>query len=204
MDRLDEALYAARPLLTRVDDLLTVSGAPEDHAVWGELRRVRLLPADAVQAVAALRPSALNDAGPELRAEARTCVDVAAALPRPDEWTGEAAEAYDEARRRMAVTLSGGDESLEERLQATADLAEALKHWMEQTRATVAAALATVLTSAEALTLRSGPVTVPSAGPEALAAADIAAHLLRTVADNYDQATDLIHGSTPLTTAALI
>jgi hypothetical protein len=204
MDRLDEVLQAARPLLTRVDDMLTVVGAPEDHAVWGELRRVRLLPADAVQAVAALRPSALSDAGPELRAEARACVEVAASLPSPDEWTGDAAEAYDEVRHRVTVTLSGADESLDERLQATAELAEALMKWMEQTRAAVAAALATVLTSGEALTLRSGPISVPSAGPEALAAADIAAHLLRTVADNYEQATDLIRGSTPLTTTALM
>ena len=68
----------------------------------------------------------LGEAGPEIRAEARACVEIATDLPAPEKWTGEAAEAYDEARQRTAAELSGGDESLDERLEATADLAEAL------------------------------------------------------------------------------
>ena len=201
MDRLDDLLHTARPLLSKVDEMLASAGAPADHRVWDELRRVRLLPGEAAQAVAALRPSALGDAGPELRAEARACVEVAAELPPPDEWTGEAAEAYDEVRRRMATQLSGGDESLDERLQATADLAEALREWMEQTRGELATALAGVLSSSEAITLVASGGLRPPPPADVLAAADIAVHLLRTVADNYDDAMDLIQGSSALTSA---
>lgn len=199
MDRLDDLLRSSRPLLDQVDDLLARAGAPAEHPIWAELRRVRLLPGEATRAVAALRPGALAEAGPELRAEAQVCVTVADDLPAPDEWTGDAADAYDEARRRIAAQLSGGDESLDERLQATADLAEALRDWMEQTRAAVAAALARVLTSSEAFVLTGGETAFSAAS--AVAAADIGAHLLRTVADHYELATDLIHGSRALTEA---
>jgi len=198
MDRLDDLLHAARPLLSKVDDMLSSVGAPAGHGVWDELRRVRLLPGDAARAVAALRPSALGDAGAELRAEARACVQVAAGLPPPQQWTGEAAEAYEQVRGRLAHQLSGGDESLDERLQATADLAEALREWMEQTRGEVAAALASALSSGEAITLATGGWPVPPPHAEVLAAADIAAHLLQVVADNYDNAADLIRGSSGL------
>jgi hypothetical protein len=159
-DRLDDLLAAAGPLLRRVDDVLTAGGAPPEHAVWQELRRVRLLPAAATEAVAALRPSALREAVTELRAGAQACVETADALPPPgDDWTGEAAEAYDELRTRAAAHLSGGDESLDERLEATADLAQALTDWMTQTRAGLASALATVLTSRSTCCARSPTIT---------------------------------------------
>jgi len=200
MDRLDHLLDAARPMLDRVDQMLSVVGAPGDHRVWGELRRVRLLPGDAARAVAALRPAALGEAGPEIRAEARACVEIAAGLPAPEEWMGAAAEAYDEARRRSAAQLSGGDESLDERLEATADLAEALRDWMQQTRDELARALAEALASSEAaaLTMAGG---MPPGAADIVGAADIAASLLRVVAHNYEFADDLIRGSSDLTEA---
>ena len=92
MDRLDDLLDAARPMLDRVDQMLSVVGAPGEHRVWVQLRRVRLLPGDAARAVASLKPAALGEAGPEIRAEARACVAIAAELPTPGEWSGEAAE----------------------------------------------------------------------------------------------------------------
>lgn len=198
MDRLDHLLDTARPLLQRVDEVLSLTGAPEDHGMWAELRRVRLLPGDAAQAVAALRPSAFTDAVAGLRADARACAQVAGSLPPPDEWTGEAADAYEDVRRRAAAHLGGGDESLDERLEATADLAQALTEWMTQTRADLAGTLADVLGSGQAVTLTGGGATVPPADSEVRAAADVAAHILRTVADNYDYATDLLHGSAEL------
>jgi hypothetical protein len=200
MDPLDDLLSSARPLLDRVDRTLTVVGAPADHRVWGELRRVRLLPGDATRAVAAMQPVALSDAGPEIRAEARACAEVAAGLPPPGEWSGAAAEAYDDVRQRMATQLSGGDESLDERLEATADLAEALREWMEQTRGALARVLAEAMGSSQAAALASGGALPP---PEAdiLGAADIAASVLRVIADHYDYATDLIRGSADLTSA---
>jgi hypothetical protein len=199
MDRLDDLAATAAPLLRRVGEVLTAAGAPGGHEVWAELRRVRLMPADAVQAVTALRPSAFDDAVVELRSGARACVETAAALPPPGDWTGDAAEAYDDLRTRAAAHLSGGDESLDERLEATADLAQALRDWMNGTRSRVAVALAAVLTSGEALTLTARPRFPPTVA-EVAAAADIAALLLGRIADSYEEAADLLHGSTDLAT----
>jgi hypothetical protein len=200
MDRLDDLLHTARPLLERVDQMLSVVGAPGEHPVWAQLRRVRLLPGDAAQAVASLRPAALGEAGPEIRAEARACVEIAADLPSPGDWAGDAAEAYDEARQRMAAQLSGGDESLDERLEATADLAEALREWMEQTRDGLARALAEVMGSGEAAALTAAGGMPPSQA-DVLGAAEIAASLLRVVADAYEYADELVRGSGDLKVA---
>lgn len=201
MDRLDDVLATATPLLRRVDDLLSAAGAPAGHAVWRELRRVRMLPGAAAHAVAALRPAAFDEAVPELRAGARACVETAAELPAAGDWTGAAAEAYAEVRDRAAAELSGGDESLDERLEATADLAQALTDWMAQTRADLAGALAEVLASGEALALTRAETPAPASGIETSAAAEVAAHILRTIADDYAEATDLLHGSRGLATA---
>jgi hypothetical protein len=159
MDRLDEVLAEAGPLLRRVDEVLAAGGAPAEHAVWPELRRVRLLPGDAAAAVAELRPAAVADVVPELRAGARACVEAAAGLPEPGDWTGEAAEAYDDMRRRAAADLAGGG----------------------------------------AVTLSVD--TYPPLDAESTAAADVAAHVLRTIADGYAEAADLLHGSRDLATA---
>jgi hypothetical protein len=200
MDRLDDLIDTARPMLDRVDQMLSVVGAPAEHQVWVQLRRVRLLPGDAARAVASLRPTALGEAGPEIRTEARACGELATGLPVPEEWTGEAAEAYDEARQRAAAELSGGDESLDERLEATADLADALREWMEQTRGELARALAEALGSSEAAALTTAG-GMPPGETDILGAADIAASVLRVVADNYEYAGELIRGSADLTVA---
>jgi hypothetical protein len=201
MDRLDDMLSTAVPLLKRVDEVLSTTGAPADHEVWPSLRRVRLLPWDAVQAVAALRPGDLAEAAPELRADARSYAGIAESLPPPGQWSGDAAEAYDAARRHAADQLSGGPDSLDERLEATADLAAALTDWMHQARSDLAATLAEVLTSAEALSLSAGAAVDPAATRDARAAADVAARVLETVAGSYDAALDLVSGSADLTTA---
>ncbi|MEV4345962.1 hypothetical protein AB0J83_15960 [Actinoplanes sp. NPDC049596] len=200
MDRLDQLLDAATPLLRRAGDLLEEAGAPAEDPLWDQLRRVRLLPADAVTAVAALRPAALAEAVPELRSAARSCAGVAAALPPPGEWEGEAAETYDDLRRRVATHLAGDGDSLDERLEATADLADALHDWMSRSRDAVAAVLAEVLMSAEALTLQTSPVAHPPEPADLQAAVTVATHVLRTIADLYAEAEDLIHNSTHLTT----
>ncbi|BCY05201.1 hypothetical protein [Actinoplanes sp. L3-i22] len=190
MDRLDHLLTAAEPLLSRVDQVLSAVGAPEGHEVWPELRRVRLLPGDAARAVAALHPAAVADAAPELRAQAQACTDTADTLPLATGWTGDAANAYESARRRAAEQLTAAPDSLSRRMTATADLADALTDWMTRTRGDLAGALAGVLISAEALTLTAG-AGFPQPG-ETHAAADVAALLLRTVGDSYDQAEDLL------------
>jgi hypothetical protein len=202
MDRLDDVLGPVAPLLKRVDQVLATAGAPPDHEVWPALRQVRLLAWDAVQAVAALRPDELTEAAPELRGNARSYAGLAGSLPPPGDWTGDAADAYEQVRKRTAAHLSGGVDSLDERLEATADLADALIDWMRATRDELAATLAEVMTSAEALSLTasSHPAADPPAAQEAEAAAGVAARVLHTVAGRYDVVRELMTGSAALTT----
>jgi hypothetical protein len=200
-DRLDAVLETAAPLLKRAGDVLTAAGAPADHEVWPSLRRVRLLPWDAVQAVAALRPDDLADAGPELRLGARDYAGIAETLPPPGIWGGAAADAYENSRRRMAGHLSGAEDSLDGRLDATAALADQLTAWMSRARSELAFTLAEVLASTEALSLapqtHSGAVD-PAAAGEAEAAAQVAARVLDAVAATYDAAADLMRTTEPL------
>jgi hypothetical protein len=198
MDRLDQVVQTAGLLLRRVDEVLSAAGAPPDHRVWSELRRVRVLPGDAVHAVAALRPAELTEAAPLLRADARAYAGVAESLPRAGTWTGDAADAYDAARRRVAEHLSGASDSLDERLEATADLAEALVGWMEQARTGLAATLVEILSSTEALTLSSHSTVDQETDRQILAAADVGARVLHAVAGSYDLAADLLEGSADL------
>jgi hypothetical protein len=203
MDSLDQIAGPATPLLNRVDDLLSTAGAPPDHPVWAELRRVRLLPGDAVHAVATLRSADLLDAAPELRAGARAYAALAESLPPPAPWTGDAADAYDTVRRREAEHLSGTAHSLDERLEATADLADALVDWVNQTRGDLAGTLAHVLTSTEALELTSHGPSDPAVPGAGRAAADVAERILHTVAESYEQAADLLYATADLATAAV-
>jgi methyl-accepting chemotaxis protein len=202
MDRLDDVLGPVAPLLKRVDQVLASAGAPPDHQIWPALRRVRLRPWDAVQAVAALRPGDLAEAAPELRGDARSYAGVADSLPPPGLWAGDAADAYEQVRKRTAAHLSGGVDSLDERLEATADLADALVDWMGETRGALAATLAEVMTSAEALTLSASAKAAadPPAAREVEAAAEVGAQVLRTVADSYDAVQELMTSSASLAT----
>ncbi|RZU51593.1 hypothetical protein EV385_3423 [Krasilnikovia cinnamomea] len=202
MDRLGQLLDASAPLLRRVDEVLSAAGAPPGHSVWPELRRVRLLPGDAVRAVAALRPADLADAARELHADAHTYADVAESLPPPGAWSGDAAGAYDDARRRAAGHLSGAPDSLDARLAGTAELADALAEWMEQARTDLAAMLAEVLGSTAAVTLSTDEPIDPAACPQVLAAAEIGQRVLRTIRERYDVVADLLHGSAQLAEAS--
>jgi hypothetical protein len=202
MDRLDHLSGAAAPLLRRVDEILTAAGAPAAHPVWELLRRVRLLTVDAVAAVTGLRPDSFVADTPDLRSRAAGYVEAAANLPAPEVWSGEAAEAYDAARRRLADHLSGDPESLAERLEASADLADALADWMRRGRSAVAAALADVLGSVEAVRLAVEDGAEPVPVPLVVAAADVAARVLHAVAEVYEEATELLDGTVDLAVAA--
>jgi hypothetical protein len=200
MDRLDQLIATAGPLLRRIDDIIGAVGAPADHRMWTELRRVRMLPGAAVHAVAALRPAELTDAAGQLRADARAYATIAESLPPPLAWTGAAADAYDAARRQAAEHLSGGPDSLDERLEATADLAEALVTWAGQSRGELAVALADVLSSPDILVLSADSAVDPTATTGALAAADAAERILGTVAEIYELAAELLQSSAELAT----
>jgi hypothetical protein len=177
MDLLDRLAVPAGELLSAVDDVLGSAGAPADHPVWTEVRRVRALPGAAVHAVVTLRPETIRGTVPAVRAAADAVLAVD--LPGPGVWSGAAAEAYDAQRRALAGHLS---EDLPGRFAATGAFAEALAGWMERTRRDVAQALAEVLGSAEAVAVRDA---------DGAAAATIAARVLAAVADSYDRVADL-------------
>ncbi|WP_306210500.1 hypothetical protein [Actinoplanes sp. RD1] len=197
MDSLDRLLPLTDALLRRVDAMLEWGGAPSGHEVWRQIRRVRLLPGDAVQAVAALRPAELQEAAQRLRRESRDYAGIAGSLPGSGSWSGPAAEAYDRTRQRLANHLSGTDQSLDERLAASATLAERLAAWMSTARSATAAALVEVLTSVESVRL-SGEEPDPESLPDTLAAAAAATVVLRAVADAYDAGQDLLFETTKL------
>lgn len=200
MDGLDQVLGAAGPLLARIDEIVEYAGAPEHHPVWTELRRVRLLPGDAVEAVAALRPESVRASVPTLRSSRETLADVSASLPGPGPWGGAAADAYDARRGQLAAHL----DDLAGRAGATAELGTDLAEWMRGARRDVAAVLAEVLSSAESVAL-----PVEAAGPAELlppaqvgAAADVATLVLRTVGDAFAAAEPLFDRCEDLTDPA--
>jgi uncharacterized protein YukE len=207
MDELDQVAGAGFDLLSRVDSVLAGFGAPEGHPVWPLLRRLGILPADAVGAVGALRPASLGEFAPMLRGLSREFAELPPAGRL--EWHGRAAEAFDAHWATFSAHLAGDTDTLASRLTDTAKYAEAVADWADRTRLAVARALATALTSAEAVTIITGPDLARSGGTGsettgtdrtalAAAAADIAAHVLRAVADAYDEAEELLANASEL------
>jgi hypothetical protein len=187
MDWLDQLGGAGADLLGRVDGSLAESGAPEDHRIWPLLRRLRTLPGEAAGALATLRPAPLTDAGVALRGLIRDYDDARAILAEGGSWQGAGADAFAAHRAGLAAYLGGDPQSLTGRLVATAGYADALAGWVTDSRAALARTLAEVLGSAEAVTVVTG--TASTAGSsDALAAAEIGARVLATVADAYDHA----------------
>ncbi len=203
MDALDRIIGVAGPLLARIDEIVEYAGAPEHHPVWTELRRVRLLPGDAVDAVAALRPEAVDE--PALRSARDSLAEVATALPAAAGWDGPAADAYRAHRDGLAAQV----EDLAARAVATAELGAEMADWMRAARRDVAAVLADVLSSGASVTMLSSgaSVTVPAArgGPVELlppaqvdAAAQVAVVVLRTVGDAFAAAGPILDRSAEL------
>jgi hypothetical protein len=199
MDPLDRLAEVAGGLLGRVDEILTRRGAPAGHPVWPLLRQLRILPGAAVAAVAEVRPGALSAAGSVLDQLRLGYEDagwvLADRLPvdrqQDVRWSGAAADSFAAQGRGLADHLAGGPASLSARVTATADYAAALVDWIGDTRVGLAAALAEVLGSAQAVTLLAeaagpGPSSTSSgadlSSEGAVAAADVAVHVL-TVLD---------------------
>ncbi|MFD6754699.1 MULTISPECIES: hypothetical protein [Micromonospora] len=197
MDALDRLAEPGLDLLRRVDTLLA-AGAPEGHRVWPLLRRMQVLPGEALRHFLDLRPGPLAAAGQAVRRHVHGYDRACAALTDPLLWSGPAAAAYGETRAVLLRHLDEGPESLVGRLEATAGYAEALADWVEGSRLAVARALAEVIGSAEAVTVvtatsvtravsHSGP-----SSPGAVAAAEIAARLLAVLGVAYDGAETLV------------
>ncbi|MEH0843583.1 hypothetical protein V6U81_14455 [Micromonospora sp. CPCC 205711] len=192
MDALDRLAEPALHLLARVDTLLA-AGAPEAHPVWPLLRRMQVLPGDALRAFLDLHPAPLAGAGHAVRRLVPAYDDACAALTDPGIWSGPAAGAYDEARSALLRHLDEGPESLVGRLESTAGYADALAHWVEGSRLAVARVLADVLGSAEAVRV------LGATGQEAgrIAGAEIATRVLSVLGVAYDGAETLLRQWSP-------
>ncbi len=197
MDALDRLAEPGLDLLRRVDNLLA-GGAPEGHRVWPLVRRMQVLPGDALRSFLDLRPAPLAGAGHAVRRHVHGYDHACAALTDPLLWSGSAAAAYGQSRAMLLRHLDEGPESLVGRLEATAGYADALADWVEGSRLAVARALADVIGSAEAVAGVATPALcrVPShsrpSAPGSAAAAEIAARVLAVLCVAYDGAETLL------------
>ncbi|MEH0939281.1 hypothetical protein [Micromonospora psammae] len=192
MDALDRLAEPGLDLLGRVDIRLA-AGAPDGHPVWPLLRRMQVLPGEALRGFLDLSPAPLATAGHAVRRLVGGYDDACAALTDPGGWTGPAASAYDETRVALLRHLDEGPESLVGRLEATAGYADALAHWVEGSRLAVARVLAEVLGSAEAVRV----LAATSSAADALAAAEIATRVLSVLGVAYDGAETLLRQWSP-------
>jgi len=201
MDALDRLAEPGLDLLRRVDTLLA-AGAPEGHRVWPLLRRMQVLPGEAVRHFLELQPAPLAAAGRTTRGLIRGYDDACAALTDPVLWSGPAASSYGQARAALLRHLDEGPESLVGRLESTAGYADALADWVEGSRLALARALADVVRSAEAVRVVAA-TAAPAAGyqgavrPGATEAAEIAARVLAVLSVAYDGAETLLRQWAP-------
>jgi hypothetical protein len=159
-DALDHLAGPAGQLLTRVDDLLTRFGAPDDDAIWPLLRRVRALPGAAVAELAStLRAEPIAAAGAEVHARTTSYADARVAVTAPVAWEGPAGDAFAAHAGRLAADLAAAGDVL----VATARLADEIANWVGRSRARLAAVLADVLTSGEAVAVVLGGNDAPRA-----------------------------------------
>ncbi|MEH1098172.1 hypothetical protein [Micromonospora sp. CPCC 205561] len=203
MDALDRLAEPGVDLLRRVDALLA-AGAPEGHRVWPLLRRMQVLPGEAVRHFLDLHPAPLAAAGQSTRRLVRGYDDACSALTDPVLWSGPAWSAYGQTRAALLRHLDEGPESLVGRLESTAGYADALADWVEGSRLALARALADVLRSAEAVAVvaaTSVPGGAPAGreptGPGGIEAAEIAARVLAVLCVAYDGAETLLRQWAP-------
>ncbi|MFG1838756.1 hypothetical protein [Micromonospora sp. NPDC049175] len=201
MDALDRLAEPGLDLLRRVDRLIA-AGVGEGHRVWPLLRRMQVLPGDAVRGFLDLHPAPLAGAGHAVRRLVRGYDDVSAALTDPVLWSGPAATAYGQQRAALLRHLDEGPDSLVGRLESTAGYADALADWVEGSRLALARTLADVLRSAEAVAVVAATATGPSTGPGPLGpgvadAAEIAARVLAVLCVAYDGAETLLRQWAP-------
>ncbi|MFF5053984.1 hypothetical protein ACFY1S_12465 [Micromonospora sp. NPDC000663] len=201
MDPLDRLAEPGLDLLHRVDALLA-AGVPEGHRVWPLLRRMQVLPGDAVRGFLDLHPAPLTGAGHAVHRLVRGYDDVCATLTDPVLWSGPAASAYGQERAALLRHLDEGPESLVGRLESTAGYADALADWVEGSRLALARTLADVLRSAEAVAVvaatAAGPPLPPGpVGPGVADAAEIAARVLAVLCVAYDGAETLLRQWAP-------
>ncbi|MEV4138287.1 hypothetical protein AB0J72_39735 [Dactylosporangium sp. NPDC049742] len=201
MDALERLAGVGGDLLRRVDGVLIAGGAPAGDPVWELLRQVGALPGDVLEFGLKVRGEPLRVAGAQLRADAdrfarrqgKLTVDLAGV------WEGTGAEAFAVRWGALASYIGdGGDPgTITGRLRATAGYTEALADWCDALRAELAEAVARVVGSAEAVTLRQAGGEEPPAAEVLEAAARIAGRVLRPAADAFAGARELMARRAP-------
>ncbi|MGI5179264.1 hypothetical protein ACQEVZ_23320 [Dactylosporangium sp. CA-152071] len=205
MDALERLAGVGGDLLRRVDRVLIAGGAPAGDPVWELLRRVGALPGDVLEFGLKVRAEPLRVAGAQLRADAdrfarrqgKLTVDLAGV------WEGTGAEAFAVRWGALASYIGdGGDPgTITGRLRATATYAEALADWCDALRGELAEAVARVVSSTEAVTLRQvDPAALreePPAADVLEAAARIAVRVLQPAADAFAEARELMARRAP-------
>ena len=184
MDALAQLAPVAAPLLRDVDQALLTLGAPPAHPVWRVLGRVGASPADVVAFVADLEPARLRAAATALREQAAAYEQTS--IPSDAPWEGETARFYTTAAAAARDHLAGESASLTTRLRRQASYVERFAEWQQALRDALARALAQVMTSSQAVTLRSRavrPGEIDGFATTVQAAADIAVVLLGVAED---------------------
>lgn len=178
MDALARLEPVARSLMTDVDAALGTLGAPAGHLVWTLLRRTGTTPADAVAFFADAEPERLDAAADALRDEARAYTEMA--IPADVSWEGGAGQAYATTAHALDAYLRG---DMAGALEETASYVEEVARWYRRSRDRIARAIAEVLGSAQAVTVRTRHAGHPTSVG---AAADIGAHVLEATAESLD------------------
>jgi hypothetical protein len=216
-DALDRLVPLGTDLLERVDAALMAHGLPAGHPIIEQLRRLGALPADALRAIAARRSAPLRAAAAELRRTADEYEQQADLLATPAQWTGPAGERFAAHRASLAAHLgdttgaggaAGADAAgLSGRLRATAAHLDEIADWVDGSRLGMARAVADVLGSAEAVTMRTDGDTAAAAaiGARILAAAGEALSSGRAIAERWSgRLGELTYRSPDVTEPAVI
>ena len=162
-DVLDRLITPGRDLLARVDTAIADGGVPPGHPLVPLLRRVGVLPGEALEFIAGLDPDRLTGTVIELRALAdrysghRTAISAAVGSTS---WQGAGATAFTLRWNALGEHLGDGESahepSMAGRIVAMISYLEELGVWMTATRVSVAGVLCEALGSAEAVRVRSG------------------------------------------------
>jgi len=222
MDALTRLEPVARPLLHEVDTVLANLGAPPEHRIWTLMRHVGATPVGAVAYFGDIEPDHFWALASALRTQAEAYL--AAVVPASVPWQGAAGEAYAAEASALLDHLSGGGggvdiggiggaETMVARIEATASYVDDVADWFERSRWRLARVLAEILSSAQAVAVRSCPALAGgveelarerggaagggSSGVGAVsAAADIGADVLELAAECLARGRDLLqhHG----------
>lgn len=158
-DSLAPMAAEARDLLDRVDLVIEHLGTPTDHDLVPLLGKLRVCPGEALETLLNTPPDPLLDAAAGLRRLAAAYRDdLIAPLQRSAAdlgWGGVGFEAFAQHWAVQARHVAAEDgPSMAAKLVLTADFAESVAGWFSQVRHAMAATLAEVLSSAEAVTLK--------------------------------------------------